>query len=195
MNRHLSNDAQLWREFTSGCDEALAAIYNQYAAKLYNYGRQFTFKSELVRDCIQDLFCELIQNRGNLGDTTSIKYYLLACIRNKLMRAIRKDEKYAQLQVVEYEMSGFHIGFLVQNDAFSELFALETKQTLEKAFNQIPAKQREALMLHFYEGMSYQQITDIMQIGKVKSTRCLIYRAIESMSAILQNSKRQSELV
>ena len=195
MNRKLSNDAELWEEFTSGSDTALATIYNQYAGKLYNYGRQFTSKSELVRDSIQDLFCELIQNRSNLAQTSSIKYYLLACMRNRLMRAIRKDEKYAQIQETEYEMSGFNIEFLANNEAFAELFAIDTRQTLDKAFNRLPARQREALMLYFYEGMNYQQITDIMQIGKIKSTRCLIYRAIDSMAALLQCVKNYSELV
>ncbi|MDJ1469401.1 RNA polymerase sigma factor [Xanthocytophaga flava] len=189
----LHDEEQLWKEFRMGSNEALTTIYSQYVGKLYTYGRQFTSNGELVRDCIQDLFCELIQNRKNLGSTTSIKFYLLACVRNKLTRAIKKNGKHSHLDDIE-EGNGFGVEFLVQNEAFVEYFNLETKHTIENAFNKLPIKQREAVILYFYENLSYQEITDIMQIGKVKSTRALIYRSLESLSSLLYNFKLHSEL-
>ncbi|MCK5371360.1 MAG: sigma-70 family RNA polymerase sigma factor, partial [Cyclobacteriaceae bacterium] len=42
-------------------------------------------------------------------------------------------------------------------------------------------RQKEAVIYFYYEGMSYQEIADIMGLQKVKSARKLIYRAIEAL--------------
>ena len=184
-------DEQIWEAFIAGDDKALAYIYNTYANKLYNYGKQFTKKEEMVQDAIQDVFCELIQSRKKLAKTTSVKFYLFACIRNRVMHALRKEDKYLHIHI-ESKEAGFQVELLSENSFFRKFFNQETKTILENTFNNLPIRQREAIMLYFYEDMSYQEIADIMQIGKVKSARALVYRALESLSKNLHEMKYHS---
>ena len=64
-------------------------------------------------------------------------------------------------------------------------FTADVNGILQDALNRLPEKQREAIILYFYENMSYHQISEIMQMTKVKSARALIYRALDSLTALL----------
>ncbi|MEA5139931.1 RNA polymerase sigma factor [Arcicella rigui] len=183
------SDSQLWDEFLKGSDTAFETIYLQYVNVLYNYGRQFTRNDDLVRDSVQELFCELIQNRERLGTTTSIKFYLLASIRNKLVRKVKHEDKFQSLQ----DFGGdFQIDFACDSDILRDLNLNQSGEMLKEAFEKLPAKQREAILLYFYEDVSYEEIAKIMEMTKVKSARALIYRALDSLQQIFNRGEKYS---
>lgn len=174
------SDDQLWQAFKTS-DLAVETIYRQYVNVLYNYGRQFTSDSDIVKDAVQELFCDLIQSRERLGSTDSIKFYLFASLRNKLVKKVRKEKKYLSLD----DFGGdFQIDFASDNDIINELDPNNTETLLNEAFNKLPVKQREAILLYYYEGIGYEDIAKIMNMTKTKSARALIYRALDSLSAI-----------
>ncbi len=183
------SDSQLWNEFLKGSDSALETIYRQYVNVLYNYGRQFSSDSDLVRDAVQELFCELIQSRERLGETTSIKFYLLASLRNKLVRKVKHEDRFSSLN----DFGGdFQIDFAADSDILRELCLDQSGQLLQEAFNKLPIKQREAILLYFYEDVSYEEIAQIMEMTKVKSARALIYRALDSLQQIFNVGEKYS---
>jgi RNA polymerase sigma-70 factor (ECF subfamily) len=183
------SDSQLWDEFLKGSDTALETIYLQYVNVLYNYGRQFSHNDDLVRDAVQELFCELIQSRERLGATTSIKFYLLASIRNKLLRKVKHEDKFQSLQ----DFGGdFQIDFACDADILRDLNLNQSGEMLKEAFEKLPAKQREAILLYFYEDVSYEEIAKIMEMTKVKSARALIYRALDSLQQIFNVGEKYS---
>ncbi len=183
------SDSQLWNEFLKGSDSALETIYRQYVNVLYNYGRQFSNDTDLVRDAVQELFCDLIQSRERLGTTTSIKFYLLASLRNKLVRKVKQEGKFSSLN----DFGGdFQIDFASDSDTLRELCLNQSGELLQEAFNKLPVKQREAILLYFYEDVSYEEIAEIMEMTKVKSARALIYRALDSLQQIFNVGEKYS---
>ena len=81
-------DSILWQKLKTGDKWALEQIYAAHAAVLLKYGRRFSADGQLVEDCVQDLFIELWKNREGLGDTDSIRKYLLVSLRRKVIRAL-----------------------------------------------------------------------------------------------------------
>jgi RNA polymerase sigma-70 factor (ECF subfamily) len=182
------SDPEIWELFRNGDQAALTYIYQCYADKMYNYGCQFTDKHELVSDCIQELFTEIITKRKKLGKAVSIKFYLFKSLRRKLFRAIRKESKQqerAHLRASE--------AFNILEDGsvkfIDQEFSSFQKKIITEECNQLPARQKEALMLYFYEGLGYQEIAKTLGMTKTKSARVLIYRAIDSLSSRLQKYK------
>lgn len=178
---HYANkdESIIWDEFLNGSDSALAYFYRIYAHKLFNYGRQIVPQNETVSDSIQDLFFELINKRKKLGKTTSIKNYLYASLRRRLIRHKEKNAK---------QISGegkFEIGFFMDEHSPVDLFSSEQISIIEKACNELPERQREAILLLYYEELDYEEIAKIMNIGKIRSARALVYRAIDSLKTIL----------
>src|SRR5690606_25688256 len=78
----------------------------------------------------------------------------------------------------------FKLCFLKDRHKHLEYFSNEQITLLEKACNTLPERQREAIILYFFEELSYAEIAEVMNIGKISSTRALVYRAIDSLRNI-----------
>ena len=90
------DEVKMWNEFRSGNHTAFTQIYQNYVSLLYNYSTSITPDRELIKDCLHDLFVELWKNHQNLGETTSIRYYLMASIKRKLVRHLETNQRHAQ---------------------------------------------------------------------------------------------------
>ena len=55
-----------WSQFLAGDNEAYCWIYKVYIQMLFRYGHNFTSDTELIKDCIQDVFTGLYKNRERL---------------------------------------------------------------------------------------------------------------------------------
>lgn len=163
----------VWQQFLEGDDQCLIYIYNKYVDVLYTYGKQISTKYELIRDCIQELFCDLIDKRNSLSGAQSVKAYLFASLKRRILREMKKNRKY---QLEE--------GFMFQHTEISLPICSSLKdsdlQVIHEKMNLLSVNQREAIYLHFYEGLAYAEIAEILKI-KVRSARILTYRALDSL--------------
>lgn len=172
----------VWERFTKGDDESLVYIYRKYSDVLYRYGRQFTKNAEFIRDCIQELFYDLIDKRSNLSQAQSIKGYLLVAFKRKIIRDIKKEER------LILENDGFSFSLVESSLSISQNLDEIDLSIIQRKLNLLSVNQREVILLHFYEGLTYAEIADIMDI-KVRSARVLTYRALESLNKQLQPYK------
>ncbi|MCC5931410.1 MAG: sigma-70 family RNA polymerase sigma factor [Cyclobacteriaceae bacterium] len=177
--------AKVWVEFIDGNDTALASLYSFFVEKMYAYGCQLVKNEELVRDSIQDVFCNLIDKRKSISKTVTPRFYLYASLRRRILR----QNKRSQLFVHPNEETGFTMEAAPDTLMISGNFSQEQRDILIKAINQLTFRQREAISLYFFEEMSYAEIAEIMSLEKVKSARVLIYRAIESLTKLLGHRK------
>jgi len=190
LNFNEIDEARIWKNFKKGNEEAFIWIYQEYFPKLFNYGRQFDLSEDFVKDQIQDLFIYIRKNRERLADVNSIKFYLYKSIRRRLLPGTKRriftiplfsldQKKVHELQVAESQEHN------LINDGMEE----SIKANLSKSLNKLTARQREAVVHFYYEGLTYQEIADIMDLKKVKYARKLIYRAIDALRKDLYGLK------
>ena len=189
-NTQKISEADIWLNFKNGEEEAFVWIYKTYFAVLYNFAKQFNLDSGFVKDHIQELFIYIRSNREKLADVNSIKFYLFRALRRRLLS--NKKRKYSFLslfsssskQVFEIEITESPEVKLI-NQSLDE----EIKERLSKSMSKLTIRQKEAVIYFYFEGMSYQEIANIMDLQKVKSARKLIYRAIEALRKDLHGFK------
>ena len=179
-----SSDSAVWIAFVQGSDQALSQLFEKYADKLFNYGRQFSSDSGLVNDAIQDVFFQLIKSKHKLGSAQSVKHYIYSSFRRRLLRLLKQQKNIVFDENIG--LSGkFQLSFTPDYHGISTQFTVDQKALLENACNQLPARQREILALYFFEGLSYKEIADIMEFSQVKSARKLLYRSLDSLNDLL----------
>ncbi len=186
---HLQRDeCAIWKRFKEGDEQSLIYIYQQYAGLLYNYGSQFCSRSEFVKDCVQELFYELIDRRKKLADVHSIKAYLFSCLKRKIVKGLKKEERFLLNE------KGLELGFMIASISISTQGLEKSEyEVIEGKLNALPPQQKEVILLYFYEGLSYLEIADIMNI-KVKSARALAYRALNSLTRLLLPYKKKGSI-
>lgn len=180
----MKEDKYIWEEFKKGEEHALSFIYYQNIDFLAFFGKRFTKDENLVIDCIQDLFYELIRKKRNLGETDNIRLYLLKSFRRKLVREIQKKQKH-EIQISEIEIYP-NLIFSVEEDLIEEERQSQKSTILKKAMGELNDKQREILYYKFNCGFNYKQISEIMSISN-DSARQLVSRAVASLKNYLDD--------
>ncbi|GHB73077.1 RNA polymerase sigma factor [Persicitalea jodogahamensis] len=179
-----TNDSELWNAFRAGDRNALDLVYQQQVRALYNYGFKLTQNRDLVEDCIQDIFVELWEKRERLGTTDSIRYYLFKVLRRTLLRRQAQNNRQstgtAFLENVLSEDS-FEVRLIVEQSS------ARTSSILQKALDRLSGRQREVILLRFYNELTFEEIAHTMDID-VKSVYKLTYKALGSLKKKMTSS-------
>lgn len=171
-------DLSLWKAFRAGDEKALITIFDRFTRVLYNYGYKIISDRELVKDCIQELFIEIWQNRTRLGDTDSIKYYLFKSLRRKLVRSKAKSENrlFGNLSIdYSKEVSPSHEFVLI-----TEQISIEKKEKVMIMLSKLTKRQHEALFLRYFEELNCDQIAIVMELSK-QAVYNLIHHALDQL--------------
>lgn len=176
------NDESLWELLLKKNVMVLEVLYRRHYDLLLNYGMKFYPDSDLVKDCIQDLFIKLHQS-NRLSPTESVKTYLLKALKNLL-----KDKLASAKEMEDVETASFNL--TVEDSALSALFQkndeeIRLSKQLLNAFHQLPVNQREAIYLRYIKMMSYKEIADVLGIAP-QSSMNLVSRALSKLRTIMQ---------
>lgn len=184
-------DAVLWEGLRKGDKELFLALYNKYYHSLFFIGLKEVGDGQLVRDAIQQLFLYLWEKRETIRIAVNVKSYLITSFLRKLSDDWKKAERFSSLQVV--------------NDAYLEDAPLTPEESLIKKdeddhqftllaglMDELPNRQKELLVLKFYEGLSYEEIVQRTGLS-YRTVYNKIYEALKSLK--LQVSQNQPHTV
>lgn len=178
--KKIPDKSQLWEDFVNGEEAAFQDIFKSYYKSMYGYGIKLSAQPELVKDCIQELFRNIWERRAELQHIESPNVYLFVSLRRKILRESTPDKAGANLDEVDEEYIRFGKEELIIRDEVK----IEKKEELKEALNQLSNRQKEIVYLHFYNGMSYGEIEQILSINR-QSVRNHIYRAMETLRSLL----------
>ena len=170
------NEGAIWEAFKNGNESAFIYIYETYFDSLFVYGCQFTRNDDIVKDAIQDLFIEIRKNRGRLGKTDSIKFYLYKSLKRAVIKAC--GQWYNRCEEID---SNTAFGFVFSHEQILIERQLDEEKTamLKQAIQSLSPRKREIIFYFYYEGLSYQQIQELMEMSHVRSARNLLYKAVD----------------
>lgn len=160
---YLEEEQKLWRKMLSGDVTAYEHLIDRTYDLLFHYGTKFNSDSELIKDCIQDVFLGVWEKRNALNPEIPPKPYLLASLRRRLHRLasrLRMDcmDYYNESDVVfDLEFSAEYQLIESENDRI-----LASRMT--EMLNELPKRQKEAVFLRFYNDMEREEIAVVMDI-------------------------------
>lgn len=178
------DEVQIWDQFRSGDQSAFSTLYQHFVQPLYAYSLGVTNDKELIKDCLHDLFVELWRNHATLGPTTSVKFYLMASIKRKLIRHMETSLKHMNhhsnymRDFVEEEMSQESLLVKYEDEVMAN-------KRLKECMNMLSKRQREAISLRFFHNMDTDQISNSMRINP-QSVYNLIFGALRVMKDRMQ---------
>lgn len=166
-----------WRQFVSGDNDSYSWIYNTYVQVLFRYGLRFTSNSEIIKDCIQEVFTTLYKNRNNLIIPDNIKVYLLVSLKNCLIRTLYKESFY------EGEMPE-NIHFTLEPTVEEIFIDNEQHANQQKKIKEILAllspRQKEIIYYRYIQELSMDEICILMDLN-YQSAQNLIQRSLKKI--------------
>lgn len=179
------NESELWKSFLNGNLKAWEQIFKLFYKDLYGYGIKLSARPELTKDCIHELFVVLWDRREYLDEVKSIKAYLLASLRRSLLKKIQKKRKHYVAWDGEID-SPEGIQFSPEEVIIRDEIKANKKSALYDAIDSLPDRQKEVIYLKYFNGMSYDEIEEILSIN-YQSIRNHIYRAVKRLRKIMED--------
>lgn len=168
-----------WDLLRQGDKRGLAMIYSTFVDDMYRVGMVIKPNSSYVQDCIHEVFESLWKYRIGLKATDNVKLYLLKSISNKIHRDLAVNSGKLHLRSVD----NFDGLFTVNSHEFDLIIDQgneEIRKRLWHAFEKLPLRQKEVIHLLFFESLSYEDTSTVMNLH-LKSVYNLVCKAISNL--------------
>lgn len=158
---------QIWESFRSGNQAAFDSLFHLYSNDLFYYGATITDDRELIKDSIQELFCSLWERKGQCPEIKKVKSFLLSALKRILLRKIQRGRRYSLSPHISDTSRNGH---LIRETESHETALIQremntrTRQRLRKAVHALPPRQREAIHLRYFQGLSYAEMAEVMAV-------------------------------
>ena len=170
----------LWHQSQTGDSVAFCQLANRLYGPLFNYACTFTPDRERIKDAIQDLLLHVWERKKAIH-IQFVAIYFLKALRNQLLQEFRRlPAAYSavdgddMMQLSDYQTVETEIE---QSEALSE-----QQRWVNHAINVLPKRQREVIFLKFFEGLTNEQIAELMQLNR-QSVANLVGKALSSLKA------------
>jgi RNA polymerase sigma factor (sigma-70 family) len=177
VNGLTSDETELWLQVKRSDEKALSYFYIHYYKKLFNYGSRFVTDRAIAEDAIQEIFIDLWNKRSTLNEIRNTQAYLYRCLRNKITdklstfsRRIQPDDN-----LIRFELDLAH-----KSHYLNEQIDKDIKAQLINLVASLPPKEKEAIFLIYFDGLSYAEAAVIMSL-KVKTVYNLVHMAIAKL--------------
>lgn len=191
-------ESALIEQINNGSQSAFRILVNEHKDRVYNTCMGFLRNAHDAEDVSQEVFIEVFDSIGDFREDASLSTWIYRIAVTKSLELIRYRKR--------KKRSGF---FQALNAMFSEPdensdktvtmhpgLDLENKERANVLFSEIDKltkKQKIAFTLQKVEGLSYQEVADIMEIS-LPAVESLIHRAKENLKKQLHSYYQQNEI-
>lgn len=137
-------------------------LYERYESRLLRYvKRSIMVSDEQAKDILQEAFIKIWQNLHGFNQGIKLSSWIYRIVHNEAISYWRKKKSFGKDQKVKLNenlISDLPNEFDTEDDL--ELKELQTHEVLKL----LPLKYKTILILKFIEGMSYQEISDVLKI-------------------------------
>lgn len=160
--------------------EQPTSIYENYQQRLMAYGLTFTSDTELVKDCLQDVFLKFLQ-RCNVIPIASVPSFLFSSLHNRIIDEFRRTNCHNDTSLDDA------MNIYDRNDAEAEIIEAETEHQNNSLVNnllgRLTPRQRKVFELYYMEEKDYDTVCHEMKMN-YPSVRNLVYRGMQRMRAV-----------
>ncbi len=188
MEPSSQSDQQLVQRVKKGDKRAFDLLVVKYQHKILGLVARYVRDSGEVQDVTQEAFIKayraLPKFRGDSQFYTWLYRIAINTAKNHLMaKGRRPPGSDIDVQDAEYFESAGQLKDIENPE--NQLFGAELKEIVNKAISQLPEDLRTAVTLREFDGLSYEDIADIMDcpVGTVRSR---IFRAREAIDKQLE---------
>jgi RNA polymerase sigma factor (sigma-70 family) len=148
---------------------ALEALYDRYGRPAYSLARRILTEETLAQDVVQEVFLSLWRDarRFDAGRGT-VATYLLSMTHHRAVDVVRREENLRRWRTSD---EGLELEPDPKARVEDEVEASERRAEVRAALGELPAAQREALLLAYFGGYTQREVAALVGVplGTVKT--------------------------
>ena len=174
-------DSQLMRALARGETEALGELVRRYQGDALVLARRTLTQTDGAEDVVQEAYLRVYRSAGRYRPTAKFSTWLFRIVVNLCydrLRSLRRQGPSLDEQMIPP----------VWADASEVLYADDVARRVRDAIAALPPRQRTALTLHRYEGLTHAQISEATG-WSVSAIESLLVRAYQMLRRRLEDLK------
>lgn len=156
------SEIQLIRAFKQGDSKAFRTLFEFHYKALYNFLYGLLKSREDAEEIVQESFLRIWENRENYWEEYPFESLLFRVAKNTSLNYIRKK--------VNRRVFEDHLIFFAENSesaADEYILFQETQEMIETILSGLPPKQKQIFLLQKVEGLSRQEIANLLGISVI----------------------------
>ena len=182
-------DEEVMLELQKDSDAALSELFRRYKSPLYYFIYRMLRQSDKTEDVLQETFFRVYRHRKEYKPTSKFSSWIYRIARNLCIDETRRywnrkmsldSEIAGEDQTTDYTSS------IQDNQPNSRDVVIEKEMEEEiiRAIEKLSPEQQEVIMLNKYQGLSYGEIAEILDISS-ESVKQRAYRAHQQLRTML----------
>src|SRR6202167_319989 len=167
-------------------DAALAALVDQYASSLYRVAYSVLRNPSDAEDAVQEAFLRVLRHRETLGEIRDHRVWLIRIVWNIVLDRKRRAKTRPETDdVAELARVLPARGLSAEQRAA----AAQHHAHVLSCVDQLPAKEREVMVLSAFEELTSVEIASVLGITE-SSVRSRLFRARNLMAGLLNHVRQ-----
>jgi RNA polymerase sigma-70 factor (ECF subfamily) len=144
-----------------GEEDAFRELFESHKDKVYSIALRYAGDRAAALDIAQDTFLKLMHRIGQFRGESSFDSWLYRLVVNSCLDYRRRQQKF--LPMVEDFLASFRAP---QESALEGLLRDEMQQNVQAVVSRLVPEQRIVVVLRYTEGLSYEEIADLLQVSR-----------------------------
>ena len=168
---------------------ALEALYERYGRPAYSLARRILTEDALAQDVVQEVFLSLWRDarRFDAGRGT-VATYLLSMTHHRAVDVVRREENLRRWRTSD---EGLELEADPKVRVEDEVLTSERRAEVRAALGELPAAQREALLLAYFGGYTQREVAAL--VGALGTVKTRMAAGMRKMKAVLRDAGREEQ--
>jgi len=182
-------DRELVARARRGDVESYNVLVSRWEKKLYNYLLRLTGNREDALDLSQEAFWKAYQALGTLEEAEKFPPWLYRIAHNLALSKFRSDSRHGSEETGTWPDREEGTGLPLSGESVGlasgrRVFPLELELIVERALEELPDEQREAVLLKVHHGFKFAEIAEILSCP-VSTVKSRLYAGLENLKKAL----------
>jgi len=170
MSIQLLNDNELVQLYIGGNEDSLSILLNRHKRKIFSSIMVVVKNKALAEDIFQDTFFKVIQTlkRGQYSEEGKFLPWVIRIARNLIIDHFRRIKKMPPVPVyINEEGEEVSVFNTLASDQPADDYdeTAKFKKSIRAIINELPADQREVVIMRTYYDMSFKEIADFTNVS------------------------------
>ncbi|HYI21446.1 MAG TPA: sigma-70 family RNA polymerase sigma factor [Candidatus Limnocylindrales bacterium] len=184
QDREVSDESLLER-LAAGTDQhAASELYDRYQGAMYGLAIRITRDQALAQDAVQEAFVGVWRNASRYAaGRASVRTWMLAITHHRAIDILRRRRATIEMPDADSGESALSVP-----DVWPDVSRSLDRDTVRGAIETLPAAQRQAIELAYFEGLTQVEIAERTgaPLGTVKSR---VRLGLQQMRSVLEDER------
>jgi len=183
------NDEQIAHLIQTGNAELFGELIERYEDKLKRYARKFLNTNEDIEDLVQDVFIKSYTNIQSFDKNLRFSPWIYRIAHNTFVNELKRKSLF---NFGMFDVDAILPQLPAKETTDASILSAELQEEMESLLSELPNKYREVIVLYYFEELSYQEISEVLQIP-VTTVGVRISRARKKLRSYYDQSEKLKE--